>query len=123
MKRLVKIIFKCISLGLWCEPFDRKKFREEKFPFSRRAFMFNNNPEKDIANALHNIYEFNVVNYEEAKRDVAIANIRSLVAVWIAIISLVASVVVSIKGIRQAHADSESTTAALVEALSKISNR
>ena len=120
--KLRKALLLCVTLGMYEEPFDRKKFAQETFGTFAHAFMCmgSKNPERDIAKALQQANEQERINYEETKHSLRVANRRAILAVWLAVLSLICSVIVGLRGIKQAHEDSESTTRALVEAIESL---
>ena len=120
--RFKKAILFCATLGMYEEPFDRKKFARDTFGTFAHAYMCmgSRDPERDIAKALHQANEQERINYEETKHSLRVANRRAILAVWLAVLSLVCSVIVGLRGIRQAHEDSDSTTKALVEAIESL---
>lgn len=104
-----------LSLGLSVKPFDRRAYAIDKInDFDSLA------EDNSVAIELRSIRIIEAVNYAEARYYANAESFRSVLAVWIAIASLIVSVLVGVKGIQQAHDDSSSTTKALVEALSSL---
>lgn len=106
-----------LSLGLYVRPFDRRAYAINNFKINDLDSLAENNA---IAIELRSIRIIEAVNYAEVRYYANAESFRSVLAVWIAIASLIVSVFVGVKGIRQAHDDSNSTTKAIVEALSPL---
>lgn len=118
-RRAKKTITFIFTLGMYEEPFDCQAFARKEFGGFRSSFFCGagTNPEREIARALHGMKEQERINFEETKHGLRVANRRAILAVWLAVLSLICSVIVGLRGIKQAHEDSESTTEALVEAI------
>ena len=119
VKKAIVLVF---TLGMYEEPFDRQEFARKEFGGFRSSFFCGagTNPEREIARALHGMKEQERINFEETKHGLRVANRRAILAVWLAVLSLICSVIVGLRGIKQAHEDSESTTEALVEAIRSL---